>query len=91
MRNERTSRNNLLDWINMCSFAVNEATLFLDVNPDNKEALEYYNKYCRLRKEALEEYAKLYTPLTIDTADNDNQKWEWIENPWPWEYEKGGC
>ena len=37
-----------------------------------------------------QEYAKYYGPLTIDTAvQSDCEKWNWINEPWPWQ--EGGC
>lgn len=89
MRNEQMSRAKMLEWINMYSFAKDDAVLYLDTHPMDVNALEYFNKYSRLRNEALEEYARLYGPLTVDTADINNQKWEWIDEPWPWEGKEG--
>ena len=83
-------RNELLQWINVVSFAVNDAQLFLDTHPDCKEALAYFYEYSRLRNEALEEYAKYYGPLTVDTTQEScADRWSWINEPWPWQ--EGGC
>ncbi len=89
MQNQQ--REMLLKKINEVSFAVNDIALFLDTHPDCQEALEFYRKYVTERNEALAEYARLYGPLTIDTADdNCSRSWEWIQQPFPWEA-KGGC
>lgn len=83
-------RNELLQWINVVSFAVNDAQLFLDTHPDCEEALAYFYEYSRLRNEALEEYAKYYGPLTVDTTQEScADRWSWINEPWPWQ--EGGC
>ena len=38
----------------------------------------------------LEEYAKYYGPLTIDTTkESCADRWSWINEPWPWQ--EGGC
>ena len=38
----------------------------------------------------LREYAKYYSPLTIDTVRTDScENWNWIDEPWPWQ--EGGC
>lgn len=76
----------LMDYINAVSFAVDEAKLFLDTHPDDKEALEYFNNYNKARNQALREYAAHFGPLTISTATND-RCWEWAKQPWPWEME----
>ena len=83
-------RKELLHWINVVSFAVYDAQLFLDTHPDCKDALEYFYEYNQLRNEALKEYAKYYGPLTIDTAAAScSDRWNWINEPWPWQ--EGGC
>ena len=47
-------------------------------------------KYQEMRKCALREYAKYYSPLTIDTVRTDScENWNWIDEPWPWQ--EGGC
>ena len=80
------SREQLLNRINQVSFAVNEMTLFLDTHPDCEEALAYFEEKSALRNEALEEYAKRFGPLTIDTAnDTCSRSFEWVNQPWPWE------
>ncbi len=90
--NGHPTREQLLEHINQVSFAVNELTLFLDTHPECQEARAYFEEKSALRKEALEEYARLYGPLTIDAAnDSCSQSWQWIHQPWPWEpIRKGG-
>ena len=42
------------------------------------------------KDEALKEYSAAYGPLTIDTAeDSCTERWNWINEPWPWQ--EGGC
>ena len=90
MTNNTPCRHDLLQWINVVSFAVNDVQLFLDTHPEDQEALSFFSEYSRLRKEALDEYAKHYGPLTIDSANTKCQDtWAWINDPWPWQ--EGGC
>lgn len=90
MTNSIPCRQDLLHWINVVSFAVNDAQLFLDTHPDDQEALCFFHEYSKLRKEALTEYAKYYGPLTIDSTHAAcKDKWTWIHEPWPWQ--EGGC
>jgi len=85
MRSDQMSKMRLMELINMYSFAEDDAALYLDTHPQDMKALEYFNKYSMLRNEALAAYSKSYGPLTIDTATNNMLKWEWIDEPWPWE------
>lgn len=50
---KRLSRQELLQWINAVSFAVNDVTLFLDTHPDDAEALEYFEEFRTQRTRAL--------------------------------------
>ena len=71
--------------IQVYSFAVYEAVLYLDGHPCDKKAIEYYNKYNSRLCELREQYEKRYGPLTIN--GNHDSKWKWTESAWPWEYE----
>lgn len=87
---EGMSRNELMEHINQVSFAVDDVKLYLDTHPCDEEALAFFREYSRLRNEALQEYAKLYGPITIDTAgDSCDDSWKWVNEPWPWQ--EGGC
>ena len=72
----------LLTRIDSCSFAVNDLTLFLDLNPGNKEALELFNYYTNQLNNFKKIYNEKYTPLNLD---NELKKWNWVDDPWPWE------
>lgn len=86
----KTCQKDLLHWINVVSFALNDVQLFLDTHPCDKNAMEFFDNYHAERKAALKEYARLYGPLTIDTVDPSScDTWNWINSPWPWQ--KGGC
>ena len=90
MSNNKPCRRELLEWINVVSFAVDDVKLFLDTHPCDKEALEFFEEYQKQRNHALKEYAKYYGPLTIDTADIEAcENWNWVNEPWPWQ--EGGC
>ena len=78
-------KKELMDKINQYSFALNEATLFLDTHPYDAEALSYFEKYRDLRVEAVKEYAKYYAPLAIDYAVCDKTPFRGVNEPWPWE------
>lgn len=82
------NQEQLLHFIDVVSFQVNDSQLFLDTHPECEEARKHFNHYLKLRKEAMKEYAMKYGPLTIDSMQ-DTEGWAWGEQPWPWE--GGGC
>lgn len=82
----RMNQEQLLCYINEVSFVVSDMLLYLDTHPNDQRALDYCNDHIAMRNHALKEYAQLYGPLTIDTADDASSKsWEWVCTPWPWE------
>ena len=82
----RCERKELLDYINVVSFAMNEANLYLDTHPNDQAALEYFNNYQKARNQALREYAKAFGPLTQDTAQVE-RGFLWATQSWPWQWE----
>lgn len=79
-----SERENQMQKVRMYSFALTDATLFLDGHPQNAEALAYHNKVTQLYDQAVKEYEKNFGPLTMRRA-NDTMRWTWIDDPWPWE------
>ena len=80
------SRKQLLNYITEVSFVVYETLLFLDTHPDCEEALEHFRIFNEKRNFALEEYARLFGPLTVSTVNpEEGRSWKWVNEPWPWE------
>ena len=75
-------KEELLQQIRCCDFAINELALYLDTHPTDEKALCLHRKYCREVKDLKDKYQKVYGPLTINFPCN---KWRWLEEPWPWE------
>jgi len=86
MMKNQLSKAQLLRYIDEVSFCVVDMTLYCDTHPDDEEAIAFCQENIRLRKEALDEYARLYGPLTVDYADRSSSgSWDWVNQPWPWE------
>jgi len=79
------SREQLLKKISLTKFAMVEANLYLDTHPDDKEAICYFQEHSRMYREAMDEYAKAYGPLTIAHAHHNDAYWDWVNQPWPWQ------
>lgn len=77
-------RDKLFRTIQMYGFAIDEIVLYLDTHPNCQNALNYYHKYNNLKREAVEEYNRLYGPLTAKQV-RSREKWTWTNEPWPWE------
>lgn len=87
--NRPLNQKQLLDWIDKCSFVLDDTLLFLDTHPCDKEALQLFEHFKQLREEALMEYARRYTPLTLDSMNDNQNEWKWVMGKWPWE--GGNC
>ena len=75
MNENRPCKKELLEWINIVSFAVDDVKLFLDTHQNCTEALEFFDEFKKQRVQALKEYAKYYGPLTLDTATTQMDYW----------------
>lgn len=75
----------LLTDIDSLSFAMTDLNLFLDVYPDNKEAINLFNQYRNKKETLLKEYENKYGPMTVDGEPSNMYFWQWIDMPWPWD------
>ncbi|MBQ8318158.1 MAG: spore coat protein CotJB [Lachnospiraceae bacterium] len=81
-------KSELFCYINQVSFMIDDIALFLNTHPNCQQALDKYNYYKDIRKEAVETYTKLYGPICKYDVNVDNY-WDWVNKPWPWEGECG--
>ena len=66
------------------SFSVIDLGLYLDMYPNDKDALKLFNTYLNNKKSLVNMYEEKYGPLTLDSDDQKNN-WLWNKSPWPWE------
>ena len=78
-------REELLYNLLMHNFVLVEFQLYLDVNPMDSNIINLYNKYLEQKKKLVDEYEKNYGPLSMDSINMGNNKWNYINSPWPWE------
>lgn len=82
--NRNSGQQRLFRLIMEVSFALEDVVLYLDTHPCDREALEYYEKYKNARKQAMDEYTRMYGPLSSKDVNSENY-WKWVNTPWPWE------
>lgn len=80
----KNEREALLYQLMQYKFALIELNLHLDTHPNDREAIELFNKYLEVEKKMCEKYESMYGPLVVDSM-NDESSWKWIKSPWPWE------
>ena len=82
-----TEREKRLYKIMAICFAINDLNLYLDIYPDDKEAFNLFKKYNKELEIEKANYEKMYGPLDINS--DSGSKYDWLDNPWPWDNEGG--
>ena len=67
-------------------FAAFELHMYLDTHPNDADAIAKMRKYNEIFNQLKREFESKYGPITSQDAYGD-KRWEWIQNPWPWESE----
>lgn len=75
-------REEMLMQIRAYKFSIVELGLYLDTHPDDEKALCLHREYSKKLRDLLDQYQKIYGPLSIYYPC---KKWRWLEEPWPWE------
>jgi len=69
--------------IQMYCFAAHEMNLYLDLYPNDVQAIGIYNQYKEEENRLIKEYENEYGKISIGI--NEDYTWDWIKAPWPWE------
>ena len=84
--NSGSEQENMLNQWQQYNFVLEDLKLYLDVNPDNKNILDLYQKYLKIANDIKEQYEKKYGPVTCDSnVILNSNNWNWLDGPWPWE------
>ena len=75
----------MLTKIDSLGFALTDLNLFLDVNPNDKSAIDLFNQYRMQKEELMKKYQDKYGPLELSSDSLNNYPWMWDNRPWPWE------
>lgn len=85
MAAKNSQREKALKQVARVSFMVDEARLYLDMHPQDVGAQKTFDKYNRMRKNAIAEFEKSYGPLLTDNINAEKDGWGWIDMPFPWD------
>ena len=75
----------LLTYVDVLDFAASDLSLYLDIYPNDKQAMQLYNHYLAQLKDYKKSYESKYGPLSMHYDSSKDHSWKWIESPWPWE------
>lgn len=79
----RGKREELLLSIQELTFALKDLNLYLDLHPDDRNALETFKNYSEELKRHKDMYNKEYSSLCA--VDTNKNYFDWVTSPWPWD------
>lgn len=82
-----SEREDMILQIMEYTFAIIDLQLYLDMYPNDRDALKLFNTYLNNKKDLTNIFEEKYGPLTIDSEAQRNN-WLWDNSPWPWEVQK---
>ena len=83
----KTEKDALMLKLYELNFAIIDLNLLLDLHPEDNKMYEIYKKYVNSFDKAKKMYEENYGPLEITCVDNES--YDWIKNPWPWDKDGG--
>ena len=72
-------------------FALLELGLYLDTHPCDQQAMQLRDIYKERLGKLIAEYEQCYGRYILTAQDVGDSWKEWVNSPWPWETNKGGC
>ena len=75
----------MLTELDSLEFALIDLNLYLDVYPDDREAIQLFNQYRVERQDLLSQYQNKYGPILLSSEALNRTPWMWDNRPWPWE------
>lgn len=81
------ARQQALLEVQMYYFVAHEINLYLDTHPHDEKMIQLYEQYIQKAKQSQNAFEKKYGPLEVQNTQN-KIPFEWIQGPWPWEYQK---
>jgi spore coat protein JB len=81
-----TNKFELLKQITALDFMIIDLHLYLNTHPADRDALAKYNSFIVQSNTLKQNYERLYGLIT-ERASCSPYPWQWINEPWPWEYE----
>jgi spore coat protein JB len=83
---ENTNKMELKKQIAAVHMMLEDLQLYLNTHPSDRNALAKRNGYAKQLRMLKDEYDKCFDMISQDDSLS-KYPWEWIEEPWPWEYE----
>lgn len=79
----------MMHQLQQLDFAIQETVLYLDAYPHCAAALKHYHQLVCEREALVKQYEHQYGPL-IARGNVSEDRWDWVDAPWPWHPEHMG-
>ncbi len=80
------NKQSLLRQIHALDFAILEFGLYLDTHPWDSRALAKRQELQKQRRELVAAFERRFGPYIVKCTQVQGNKWNWVDNPWPWEF-----
>ncbi len=80
---ENSDKTRLMREIQLCTFMLVEANLYLDTHPSDQEALRFYEKNSKRLHDLKMEYEEKFGRIAV--GEDGQMRWAWVDDPWPWQ------
>ena len=81
--NINSEKEEMLIAIGECSFMMHDLNLYLDVHPEDMDALNKFSMYREKTNQLITNYERKYGPLTVKSEVDNTTSFNWLSN-WPW-------
>lgn len=81
-------REKMRQRISAYDFSILDLETYLDTHPRDSRAMQLLEVYRQKRQMLVDEYEARFGPYVVTRADVRGDRWSWVDNPWPWDYEK---
>ena len=88
MVNTQEKNGTPLGELQSLGFAMHELGLYLDTHQYDEEAVSLFNQYAEMYEAAVQQYEQNGGVL-MQSRSAQSGCYEWLENPWPWDYKAG--
>ena len=85
MVNDREKAVTPLTELQALAFAIQELALYLDTHRDDQDAFVLYQNYQKMYGHCMNEYRQKHGPIN-HSRTAEGPRYEWLDDPWPWEY-----
>ena len=83
--NINSEKEEMLVNIGQYSFMMHDINLYLDVHPNDSDALQKFTEYRNKLNDLITKYERKYGPLGVKGNINNSTPFSWVTENWPWE------